>query len=503
MKKFIFVINKEIKYSKFPFNPDYIYPEFECLFKDVDKTNRIYRHIRDIFIKAGYDKKNIGTKYWNPFNNLVKDGDTVVIKPNLVFEEKGKLRGKNCITTNANIIRPVIDYLYLLEKNNKIAINIIIADTPLQSANFEKIVTQTKIKDLVKYYYKEFNFKIRLIDLRKEITITNSKGFIIKKIPNNGDPLGYKEIHLEKSFLDKIIKYHKRFSIGDYNTKDTKNKHNLLSKHYYLISNTILLSNLFINIPKIKTHKKAGITIALKNLIGISGNKSWIPHYRRGSPRFGGDEFTDDKYAIKYIDSIIRRFLQEKSEFLWDISKYIYKKTIKRILLERKLSKEKNNNLYPKNTYDRITKGSWYGNDTLWRSILDLNYLLFYTDKNGKIQDNPQRKYMCIGDGVISAEGNGPINPKPKNIGLISFSNNPIIHDICCARLMGFEWRNIPQLKNSTKLDNFFGFEGNIENIYIKGSCEHEGFRKYKISNLPNLNFLPPSGWRGHMEIKD
>ena len=32
------------------------------------------------------------------------------------------------------------------------------------------------------------------------------------------------------------------------------------------------------SLPKLKTHKKAGITCALKNLIGINGNKEYLPH---------------------------------------------------------------------------------------------------------------------------------------------------------------------------------------------------------------------------------
>jgi len=32
----------------------------------------------------------------------------------------------------------------------------------------------------------------------------------------------------------------------------------------------------------LKLHRKAGITCALKNLIGINGNKEYLPHHRLG-----------------------------------------------------------------------------------------------------------------------------------------------------------------------------------------------------------------------------
>jgi len=34
---------------------------------------------------------------------------------------------------------------------------------------------------------------------------------------------------------------------------------------------------------------------------------------------------------------------------------------------------------------DYIREGSWYGNDTLWRSILDLNRIVLYVDKYSKM----------------------------------------------------------------------------------------------------------------------
>ena len=39
-----------------------------------------------------------------------------------------------------------------------------------------------------------------------------------------------------------------------------------------------------INIPKLKTHKKSGVTLALKSCIGLTNEKYWLPHYTEGSP---------------------------------------------------------------------------------------------------------------------------------------------------------------------------------------------------------------------------
>src|SRR5438045_9670723 len=50
-------------------------------------------------------------------------------------------------------------------------------------------------------------------------------------------------------------------------------------------------ADVFINLPKLKTHKNVGLTCALKNLVGINANKNWLPHQTEGTPDQGGDQF--------------------------------------------------------------------------------------------------------------------------------------------------------------------------------------------------------------------
>ena len=65
-----------------------------------------------------------------------------------------------------------------------------------------------------------------------------------------------------------------------------------------------LEADVIINLPKLKTHQKAGITCALKNLIGINGNKEYLPHHRIGGFELGGDCYpgsSDLKRALEFI----------------------------------------------------------------------------------------------------------------------------------------------------------------------------------------------------------
>jgi len=484
-QEFYFVIDDKMGYPEFPYNPSEIYPEFKD-YMEIDKNNNlnyVYEYIRNLFIQAKYDINNIHTNNWNPFRGMIQDGQSVVIKPNFVIEKKND-DDPECITTHISLLRPLIDFLILLKRQDKINFTITICDVPLQSTNIEKLLDQNKLLYLLDYYKNRYNEEITFLDLRKETTLSDKDNFIKERIILSGDPLGYSEVKVFDSFLDPIIDDHNKFSVSNYDDKMTSNKHSSLHENYYLIPNTILKSDLFINVPKVKTHQKAGITIAMKNLIGINGDKSYIPHYRKGSPKHGGDEYSDKNDMAKSINSKLNRIIQERSKFAWKLFK-----KFKRIF-------KKKHEL----GVNGVCNGAWYGNDTLWRPILDLNNLLINVDQKGNLTGSPKRKYLCLSDGVISGEGNGPLSPNPKNTGIISLSENPVINDVILSKIMGFDWKMIPQLKNSVNLEDIFGFDGNFRKIIIEGDVENKGFQKYNFDKLPDINFKPAPGWIGHIK---
>jgi len=498
MIDFLYCLSGPVTYPEAPFDPPCIYPEFKGFFNKIDSTNKLYHEIRSLFIASGYDIKNQGTSLWNPFRDYIKDGQTVVIKPNLVYNETDELVGTNCLTTHASIIRPIIDYLILLQKQENIVFKIIIADVPIQGADFEQILIQTGLRPLIEFYHKNDMNMIEIVDLRHKIAIADKSGFL-NKVTASGDPLGYTKIHLEKSFLNEIAGDYKKFGVSGYGAKETITQIEETGKHFYHIPNTVLTANLFINIPKLKTHQKAGITIAMKNLIGINGEKAWIPHYRRGSLKSGGDEYDNNQVFLKTITTKTNLLLQGKSKFLWNLGKRINTILIKPLFRKdfqkgKNLSKNERKALF-------LTGGAWYGNDTIWRPILDLNYLLLFIDRTGKETPQKTRKYICITDGIIAGEGDGPLSPDAKNAGIISLSENPVLNDICLSRIMGFDWNKIPQLKHSVDLNKFFNFSGNTEKIKIV-ACENDNTkREINYDNLPNLKFVPAPGWISYIEL--
>jgi hypothetical protein len=64
-----------------------------------------------------------------------------------------------------------------------------------------------------------------------------------------------------------------------------------------------------------------------------------------------------------------------------------------------------------------ILEGSWSGNDTIWRSTLDLHHLVLHTDRHGRLHDQPQRRELALIDGIIGGEGEGPLASTPRHSG--------------------------------------------------------------------------------------
>src|SRR5439155_6247478 len=92
---------------------------------------------------------------------------------------------------------------------------------------------------------------------------------------------------------------------------------------------------------------------------------------------------------------------------------------------------------------------NWWGNDTIWRMVVDLNKILRFANLDGSLREGPPKRYLSIVDGVLAGEGNGPMAPDPKPAGLLAAGFNPAAVDWVCARLMGFDPDRIPHIRES------------------------------------------------------
>lgn len=452
--------------TRSPFNPPEKYPEYEG---DVfDETNMVYSAVRELLYSLGMDKENFGAKYWNPLGEIINPGDNVVIKPNFVSEPRSDKTKYESIITHPSVIRPLIDYSIIALRGKG---SLVVADAPQTDSDIEKIKSFTKIEEIMKYISLNSTMKVKFIDLRCEHTICKD-GVICQRKITKGDPKGYTVVNLGNQSQFSLVAQHLNKIYGADYDYDELRKHHSEGKHEYCISNTILDADVIINIPKLKTHKKAGITVCLKNLVGINVNKNYLPHYRFGSPKKGGDEYLGDAINKGFESKTVQICFRY-------ISKYNLRgKSIIQII--GKIYKSLNQ----KNIF-HVNSGNWYGNDTIWRTIIDLNKILLYTDKKGSLQKLRQRKYLSIVDGIIAGEGEGPMTPIDKPCGLLIGGFDPILVDKLAAKLMGFHWEKIPQIYYGAKVLN----SGKMHELN-ETDC-----------NIKNFGFVPPSGWKGHIEL--
>jgi len=353
------------------YQPSKLYPELKRLsfFTISSEPNEIYDAVRSCLYLMGLDSKKFGTDKWNPLGDLVKNGDTVVIKPNMVRHFNEDPSGNvESVVTHWSVIRPLIDYsLLAIGKYGKV----IIADAAQHDCDIDLLKSQFCVDELLEYY-RNFGYDVNFYDLRKEV-VELKESVITKRFRLPGDPNGSICINLGNlsEFTDSQINP-KRLRGSNYDDIETAFHHSA-GRHEYLISRTVISSSLVINVPKLKTHRLIGFTAAMKNLIGINADKNWLPHWRVGFKNDGGDQFqykTIRNILRYWIFLMLRPLLRQGGVFI----KLAYWGAMAAHLLGLR---------------KQFGGGAWIGNDTIWRTTLDLNKILFYSDSEGKILKNP------------------------------------------------------------------------------------------------------------------
>jgi len=277
----------------------------------------------------------------------------------------------------------------------------------------------------------------------------------------------------ERSYLKPITEYGKnRFRVTCYDPERIAEAHKP-GTHKYCISKDFFEADVIISLPKIKTHQKTGRTGALKNLVGINGDKDFLPHHRLGGTELGGDCYSGGsilRYAAELVlDKANRRQGKETYWFWQKLSALLWKLSLP-------------------NSEQRIDAG-WYGNDTTWRMVMDLNMIAYYGKTDGTFSDKKQRVIYSVCDGIIAGQGNGPLQPEPLNLGVISFSDNPAVNDIAMAILMGFDYNKFPLLKEAARF-----FKTDTCHVIFNGERTHlNDLKKYSVFTKP------PVGWKSHL----
>lgn len=471
-----------------PFHPSEPYPEYP--FDAIGPENGVYRAVRETLHALALDAARFGTPDWDPLGELVRPGNTVIVKPNFVVSEHplGQA-GIDAAVVHGSVLRPIIDYVWKALRGEG---RVLVADSPIKEVDFDRIVELTGIASIRDFYTGQ-SPRLELLDFRDLYVKRDEGGFMMEDQPLPGDPTGYTPVDLGEHSLFHEVKPHldRLRSTAVYYENVMGEFHNE-RHHFYSVPNTLLNADVVISVAKMKTHRKGGVTLSLKNAVGITNEKRGLPHHRVGSPKQGGDAVADNaRWDARLEDSFRDLMLSHASGRVGLRLLGRPLKAVARGMLRPAMAR-----LSPDQV--AVVEGDWYGNDTVWRMALDLNQVLQYADLEGRLRDTPQRRYLSIVDGIIAGEGEGPLFPTPKPCGVLLAGGHPVVVDLVGTRLMGFDPDKVPMVREGLRRVWRLKPTVSPEDVQVISNLDRAGGVLQSHEAL--FQFEPCAGWKGHIE---
>ncbi|MDF1512452.1 MAG: DUF362 domain-containing protein [Anaerolineae bacterium] len=391
-----------------PYHPDTLYPEYPFGNQALSSSNAAYGLVRQALQLL--HPLDSGTPDWNPLQTYIKPGNRVLIKPNLVDASAWQ----NGQMTHPAILRPIIDFAY---KACGPQGSIMVGDAPWSIDVFYPLVQKTGIQTLIDWYAAFTDVPVQLVDM-------NTADEQDTPLVNLGQFSAFDSI--KRTWFD-----------GHGNPMLADSKPGI---GRYRISHYVLDADVVISVPKAKVHCSGGITVAMKNAVGI------IPAW----DGMVNDGVLKDCPHTSNIDQAAGK------------------------------------------------RGMYLDNDTIWRSMADLNRIMRYAGRNGILQASPQRRLLTIVDAIIAAEAS-QYDPVPFPLNTIVIGSDPIAVDAVTARCMGFDWRQLksvvkaalnPELPLGVSSPDKIDIKTNIINL-----CD-----SYQQALQPE-SFI--YSWQGHLELQD
>lgn len=403
---------------------------------------------------------------------LVPEGARVVLKPNWVHHENAGPGGLEALVTQTGVLAAILERLVADRPAS-----VVLGDAPVQGCDFGALRARLGLDALEDRFGARFP-SFRITDFRRTIRLGDSHGAPIREEQRPMD--AYVLFDLGAESLLEPITDEADFRVTMYDPEALARTHTR-GRHQYLVAREIADADVVIEVPKPKTHRKAGLTGALKNLVGINGHKDYLAHHRKGGAGRG------DNYPG-------RRPLKRVAEELLDVANRSRGLTRRRIAggLAQKLV-----------GLDRLAggdgniDGSWHGNDTVWRMSLDLVRIVRYGRADGTMADTPQRALLTVSDGVVAGDGQGPLAPGAVPLGLIAVGANPAAVEWVHALLMGFDPTRLPIVARA--FDAFRWPLASFDPASVRVRCDGAPIALADVWKL-GKPFQPPSGWTGHVE---
>lgn len=405
--------------------PSYSYPA------GVESDNPVSQALHRVAVEMNWANEK------GSFGRVIPQGARVLIKPNLVLHRNEGFGGTDCLVTHPSLIRAAVEAALRTS-----AAEVLVGDAPIQGCDFNILMQESGLQSWAQEQSaRDPRFK-GIQDFRRTTCVLVRGVRVANENLQPADQFVLFNLGRE-SLLEPVSNNGNRFRVAWYDPRLMAKTHHA-GVHEYLVAKAVVDADVIINLPKLKTHKKAGITCALKNLIGINGNKEYLPHHRLGGSEQGGDCYPGNgavKSALEYVTDRQNLSSSYASATLWHLVFALLARTSR---LQG----------------DRLgTDGSWHGNDTIWRTCLDLNRILLYGRADaaanaralrvGTMKEEIQRRVIHIADAVIAGQGNGPLAPDPLELGFLLAGNNASAVDWVGAHLLAYEPEKIPLLRHA------------------------------------------------------
>ena len=452
-----------------PFDPGESYPELGGIASAGAGPNAVYDAVREALRHAGLDGDHLGTEAWDPLGDLIVPGMRVLLKPNLSFHENRGPGGADCLVTHGSVVRAVLDFvLRALDGRGEVWI----ADAPDAHCDFARALAVSGIGAVVGDARRRTSVAIRVVDLRRVVIEEAGAGKPGVRRELRGDPNGFVPMDLgERSLLAPLDRASDRYRATG-RVAAASSAHHAHGRHEYLISRTALVADAFVNFPKLRTHGSTGMGCALENLTGISGDSGRLPHHRAGAPAEGGDAYCEPsrrRAALSRIEAELDATAPGLRRATLEATRRALLATTRVVAFD-----------------DTYSEGAWWGNDTAWRTVLDLNRAVIWARDGGTWVDE-RRPWLNVVDAVVCGEGDGPLAPSAAAAGCVLAGTDAAMVDLACARMSGFDVARLPVVQRAFDAMDFPVTRHRPEDLVV-------------VPALPSAPLRPSAGWAGHLE---
>jgi uncharacterized protein (DUF362 family) len=406
------------------------------------------------------------------FGSIVGPNDKVVVKPNWVLHENQAGTDFDPLITHATLTGAVI--AELLESE---ASSIVLGDAPIQGCHFPELLTNMRYDRRIASVAGDDRRFHGPVDFRRTISSVSGGVRTAREDARSLDQYVLFDLG-EHSYLEPVTSDGK-FRVTMYPPALMQRTH-APGRHQYLVAREIIEADVVVNLPKLKTHKKAGVTCALKNLVGINGNKEFLPHHRLGPPSEGGDCYPEASTTKALLERVLdlqntfsQPFAQRPLAFAARVLDGIARRQGDRVGVE----------------------GAWSENDTVWRMCLDLNRILVYGHSDGTISSNPQRRVLTIVDAIVAGQGDGPLAPVALPMGLLYAGDSPAAVDWFSAALLGYAPDRIPIVRGAFQRSTWPLVDFVEGDIRVVESGEVMTVAQFLRSNGRPRKVEHPAGW--------